>query len=67
MRKSQSVGKGQTIVTDYPKDTSSNGSNPGNMTGKSMGGSTTNLAHSLSGCSAKQDGNATKQKPNRVD
>lgn len=67
MRKTQSIGQGQKIVTDYPKDTSSSGANPGNMTGKSMGGSTTNLSHSLSGCSAKQDGNATKQKPNRVD
>lgn len=67
MQTRKSIGKGQTIVTAYPKDTSSNGANPGNMTGKSMGGSTTNLSHSLSGCSAKQDGNAMKQKPNRVD
>ena len=66
MRKTQSADRGQRIVTDYPKDTSSKGANPGNLTGKSFGGSTTNLAHSLPGASAKQDGNATKQKANKL-
>lgn len=61
--KTQSAARGGKIVTCYPKDNSSH-----KIDGKSngsMGGSTTNLAHSLSGSSANVEGN--KGKKNRFD
>lgn len=48
--KSQSIGDGQKIVTSYGRDDSSH-KLPSTM-GGSMGGSDTNLAHSLSGAGA---------------
>jgi hypothetical protein len=48
-----SAGKGQTIVTSHGRDNSSYDVPKG---GK-MGGSTTNLSHSLSGSSSVQTGN----------
>jgi len=51
---SESASRGQKIVTSYARDNSNYKSN-GKKNG-SMGGSTTNLAHSLSGASAHMDG-----------
>lgn len=59
------VGNGQTMVTCHGRD-DSNHSVPNGMGGK-MGGSTSNLAHSIVGSSAKEGGNASKEKKDRFD
>lgn len=57
-RKTMSAARGQKIIVDSGRDDSS--FNKGN--GKqNMGGSTTNLAHSLSGASAKVDSDNGKK------
>lgn len=61
--KTQKVDRGGEIRTDYGRDDSSH--KLSNTMGDKMGGSTTNLSHSLSGASAKMDGNATNQKKDR--
>ncbi len=61
----QKAARGGKIVTSYGRD-DSNHQLP-NTRGKSMGGSTTNVAHSISGASAKMDGNAMKQKADTFD
>lgn len=63
--KSMKAGRGQTIVTSYARDNSSH--TLPNTTGGKMGGSDTNLSHSISGASAKMDGNASKNKPDTFD
>jgi hypothetical protein len=50
----QSIGRGQTIMTATGQDTQSGIDLPNTMGGK-MGGSVTNLAHSISGASAVQE------------
>lgn len=57
--KTQSVARGGTIRTDYARDNSSHDL-PETMGGK-MGGSTTNLAHSISGAASVTDSTATKK------
>lgn len=52
--KTEGIGMGQKVVTPYGRDNSSFG--VPNTRGAKMGGSTTNLAHSLSGASANQKG-----------
>jgi hypothetical protein len=65
-RKTTSMERGGKIQTDYPRDDSSH--NLPNMMGCKMGGSTTNLAHSLEGASvrSRQDGTG-KDKKDRFD
>jgi hypothetical protein len=53
------IGGGQKIMSAYPQDTASNHKLE-NTRGGSMGGSTTNLGHSLNGASAVQDGAKSK-------
>lgn len=53
--KTESAARGQSIRTDYGRDNSSHDLK--NTMGGKMGGSTTNLAHSMSGASAQQEGN----------
>lgn len=52
--KTEKAARGQTVVTPFPRDNSSY--DAGEMDGRPMGGSTTNLSHSLSGDSANQQG-----------
>lgn len=58
--KTDKAARGQKIVTSFGRD-DSNHKLPNTMGGK-MGGSTTNLSHSISGANAKMDGNAMKDK-----
>lgn len=56
--KKTSAARGQTIRCDHGRDDSSFAKG---MKSEKMGGSTTNLAHSLSGASAKVDANPGKK------
>ena len=60
--KSEKVSRGQTVVTSYGRDDSNYSAGDGKMGGVKMGGSTTNLAHSLSGSSAHMDGTGHNKK-----
>lgn len=51
---------GGKIRTSYPQDASGSHKLP-NTRGKGMGGSTTNLGHSLSGASAVMEGASSKK------
>lgn len=50
----ESAGRSGKFKVSYPRDNSSH--KLPNVKGKEMGGSTTNLSHSLSGTSANQTG-----------
>lgn len=60
---SMKAARGQKVVTEYGRDNSSH--NLPDTKGGSMGGSTTNVAHSLPGASAKEGGNASKDKTDK--
>ena len=55
MSKSNGIVKKDGITSAYPRDNSGSHKLPNTMGGK-MGGSTSNLSHSLSGASAVQGG-----------
>jgi hypothetical protein len=55
------AARGQTIRTDYARDDSSHTAIKNNFAPK-MGGSVTNLAHSLSGASPNQEGEEKKNR-----
>jgi hypothetical protein len=61
-RMTDKAARGQTIQTDYGRDNSSH--KVKNPHGAPMGGSVTNLAHSLPGTVANQEGTG-KNKPNK--
>jgi hypothetical protein len=54
-RKKKGIGRGQTIMSDYALDNVELAFSVPDATGGKMGGSTTNLAHSLRGASAVDD------------
>lgn len=58
--KTEKAARGQKIVTEYGRDNSSH--NVANAMGGKMGGSPTNLAHSLPGTSAEQKGDPSPKK-----
>lgn len=59
--RTEKAARGQTIETCYPMDSSFH--DVPNGMGSKMGGGPTNVAHSLPGATAKQGGNASKDKP----
>lgn len=63
MQKTQNIGKGQKIVTSHGRDDSSLKMDKSYK----MGGSTTNLDHSLSGASAVQTGNEARGNKSKMD
>lgn len=50
-----SIGKGQTIERSFGQDKSAHIGKRADERGGKMGGSTTNLSHSISGASVNQD------------
>jgi hypothetical protein len=61
--KTITAARGQKIRTDYARDDSSH-SVPNDM-GKKLGGSTTNIGHSITGASAQIPGHGSPDKKNR--
>lgn len=58
--KTEKAARGQTVMVPFPRDDSSY--DAGDMDGRAMGGSPTNLAHSLPGNSAEQEGTGHNKK-----